>query len=162
VCSSDLKNLARVGLSHRVEQHLADIEADGFRQTGADALFLDVRTPQDCLRHIPSAVTPGATCGFLLPTCNQVSDLLRGLEAGPFTEIEALEVLVRRYKCVPDRLRPEDRMVAHTGFLVFARCMDKPEIFVRTPKEEAPECADEPGQECEPDDPAADTGESVE
>ncbi|MDZ7601728.1 MAG: hypothetical protein U1A06_10185, partial [Hoeflea sp.] len=72
------KNLARVGLSHRVEQHLADIEVDGFQQTGADALFLDVREPQDCLRHIPAAVTPGATCGFLLPTVNQVSDLLRG------------------------------------------------------------------------------------
>jgi tRNA (adenine57-N1/adenine58-N1)-methyltransferase len=133
------KNLARVGLSHRVEQHLGDIEETGFAQTGADALFLDVRTPQDCLRHIQPAVTPGATCGFLLPTTNQVSDLLRGLEAGPFTEIEALEILVRRYKCVPDRLRPEDRMVAHTGFLVFARCMEKPEPFTRPPKVETVE-----------------------
>lgn len=128
------KNLARVGLSHRVEQHLADIEETGFEQTGADALFLDVREPQDCLRHIPAAVTPGATCGFLLPTVNQVSELLRGLEQGPFTEIEALEILVRRYKCVPDRLRPEDRMVAHTGFLVFARCMENPEPFTRPAK----------------------------
>ncbi len=128
------KNLARVGLSHRVQQHLGDIETDGFEETGADALFLDVRTPQDCLRHIQPAVRPGAMCGFLLPTCNQVSDLLRGLEQGPFTELEALEILVRRYKTVPDRLRPEDRMVAHTGFLVFARCMDNPEPFVRAPK----------------------------
>lgn len=128
------KNLARVGLSHRVEQHLANIEETGFLQTGADALFLDVREPQDCLHLIPPAVTPGATCGFLLPTTNQVSDLLRGLEQGPFTEIEALEILVRRYKCVADRLRPEDRMVAHTGYLVFARCMENPEPFTRAPK----------------------------
>ena len=128
------KNLARVGLSHRVEQHLCDIEETGFQQTGADALFLDVRVPQDCLHHIQPAVRPGAMCGFLLPTCNQVSDLLRGLEQGPFTELEALEILVRRYKTVPDRLRPEDRMVAHTGFLVFARCMEKPEPFVRPAK----------------------------
>lgn len=133
------KNLARVGLSHRVTQHLADIEAEGFQQTGADALFLDVREPQDCLRHIQPAVRPGAMCGFLLPTVNQVSELLRGLEQGPFTELEALEILVRRYKTVPDRLRPEDRMVAHTGFLVFARCMENPEPFVRAPKVEAEE-----------------------
>lgn len=131
------KNLERVGLSHRVTQHLADIEETGFQQTDADALFLDVRVPQDVLHHIPPAVRPGAMCGFLLPTCNQVSDLLRGLDEGPFTEIEVLEILVRRYKTVADRLRPEDRMVAHTGFLVFARCMEKPEPFTRPAKIEA-------------------------
>lgn len=141
------KNLARVGLSHRVEQHLCDIEQTGFMHTGADALFLDVREPQDCLRHIPPAVTPGATCGFLLPTCNQVSDLIRGLEQGPFTEIEALEILVRRYKIVPDRLRPEDRMVAHTGFLVFARCMENPEPFTRPAKEPVSETDPDLGPE---------------
>ncbi len=141
------KNLARVGLSHRVTQHLADIETDGFQQTEADALFLDVRVPQDCLHHIPKAVRPGAMCGFLLPTCNQVSDLLRGLEQGPFTELEALEILVRRYKTVPDRLRPEDRMVAHTGFLVFARCMEKPEPFERPAKPEAAESDPDTGVE---------------
>lgn len=141
------KNLARVGLAHRVEQHLCDIEETGFQQTGADALFLDVRVPQDVLHHIQPAVRPGAMCGFLLPTCNQVSDLLRGLEQGPFTELEALEILVRRYKTVPDRLRPEDRMVAHTGFLVFARCMENPAPFVRPPKAEPVEGDPELGPE---------------
>ena len=145
------KNLARVGLSHRVTQHLADIEETGFEQTDADALFLDVRVPQDCLHHIPKAVRPGAMCGFLLPTCNQVSDLLRGLDDGPFTEIEVLEILVRRYKTVADRLRPEDRMVAHTGFLVFARCMEKPAPFTRPPKIESAEADPDLGPETEGD-----------
>lgn len=145
------KNLARVGLSHRVTQHLADIEETGFEQTDADALFLDVRVPQDCLHHIPKAVRPGAMCGFLLPTCNQVSDLLRGLDDGPFTEIEVLEILVRRYKTVADRLRPEDRMVAHTGFLVFARCMEKPAPFTRPPKVEAAEADPDLGPETDGD-----------
>lgn len=31
------------------------------------------------------------------------------------------EILLRFYKAEPDRLRPTDRMVAHTGYLVFAR-----------------------------------------
>jgi tRNA (adenine57-N1/adenine58-N1)-methyltransferase len=121
-----MKNLDRVGLLHRVEQVNQDI-GQGFKHTGADALFLDVREPWLYLEHIPRAVTPGAMCGFLLPTTNQVSDLLRGLDAGPFAEIEVLEILVRRYKPVADRLRPDDRMVAHTGFLIFARYMEKPE-----------------------------------
>ncbi|MGE4556083.1 MAG: tRNA (adenine-N1)-methyltransferase [Desulfovibrionaceae bacterium] len=117
------KNLARVGLEGRVEQTLRDVR-DGFVHTGADALFLDVRTPWEVLEHIPAAVIPGAMTGYLLPTTNQVSDLLRGLEQGPFCDVEVVEILVRRYKPVADRLRPEDRMVAHTGFLVFARCLE--------------------------------------
>ena len=41
-----------------------------------------------------------------------------------------VEIFLRHYKPVPERLRPEDRMVAHTGFLVFARTfaqLDTPE-----------------------------------
>lgn len=146
------KNLERVGLSHRVEQVNQNIE-DGFLHSGADALFLDVRTPWEYLQAIPDAVIPGAMCGFLLPTTNQVSDLLRGLEDGPFADLEVLEILVRRWKPVPDRLRPDDRMVAHTGFLVFARYMEPPKADPKPePVEEKP--AEQAGQ---PEDAATDS-----
>lgn len=114
------KNLARAGLGHNVERFNADIK-DGFLQKNVDALFLDVRTPWEYLDQAAQAVAPGAPLGFLLPTVNQVSRLLSALEAGPFAKPEVLEILLRKYKPVPERLRPEDRMVAHTGFLVFAR-----------------------------------------
>lgn len=117
------RNLDWAGVGQNVEQFNHDI-ADGFLQTGVDALFLDVRTPWDYLEQAAAAVAPGAPLGFLLPTANQVSDLLEGLEKGPFAGIEVLEILVRHYKPVPDRLRPDDRMVAHTGFLIFARQQD--------------------------------------
>lgn len=143
------KNLERVGLAHRVEQVNRNIE-DGFLHSGADALFLDVRTPWEYLPSIPSAVIPGAMCGFLLPTVNQVSDLLRGLEDGPFAEMEVLEILIRRWKPVADRLRPDDRMVAHTGFLVFARYMEQPETLPlpgNVPGDLPEEATDAPGEE---------------
>ncbi|WP_243310297.1 tRNA (adenine-N1)-methyltransferase [Fundidesulfovibrio agrisoli] len=116
------ENLERVGLAHRATRFNLDI-ADGFPEEarGADALFLDVRTPWDYLEQAADIICPGAPVGFLLPTVNQISDLLRGLENSPFEDIEVLEIMLRRYKPVADRLRPEDRMVAHTGFLVFAR-----------------------------------------
>jgi len=114
------KNLEWAGVGHNVEQFNRDI-SEGFLQDNVDALFLDVRTPWDYLEQAAAAVAPGAPLGFLLPTTNQVSDLLAGLEKGPFAGVEVLEILLRRYKPVPDRLRPDDRMVAHTGFLVFAR-----------------------------------------
>lgn len=117
------RNLAWAGVGENVTQHVKDI-AEGFEQTGVDALFLDVRTPWDYLEHAAAAVAPGATLGFLLPVTNQVSRLVEALERGPFANIEVMELLVRRWKPVPDRLRPDDRMVAHTGFLVFARQED--------------------------------------
>lgn len=123
------KNLARAGLDHRVEFTHRDI-AEGFGvedldlEGGADCLFLDVRTPWEYLDQVEAAICKGAPVGFLLPTTNQISDLLAALEIAPFTDVEVLEIMLRRYKPVADRLRPADRMVAHTGFLVFARQQD--------------------------------------
>lgn len=114
------ENLRRAGLAERVEQFNRNIAA-GFLQTDVDAVFLDVRTPWDYLDQAVAALIPGGPMGFLLPTVNQVSMLLEALEQGPFEDVEVLEILLRRYKPVAERLRPEDRMVAHTGFLVFAR-----------------------------------------
>lgn len=118
------QNLARAGLGQNVERHLGEIE-QGFQQSEVDALFLDVRTPWDYLDQAAAALAKGAPIGFLLPTVNQVSQLLAGLEQSDFTDPEVMEILVRRYKPVPERLRPEDRMVGHTGFLVFARQQDR-------------------------------------
>ncbi len=130
------KNLQQNGLSGRVENIHKDIST-GFDQTNVDALFLDVRTPWDYLEHIPGALLPGGPVGFLLPTTNQVSELLAAMEKGPFTSVEVLEILVRRYKPVPERLRPDDRMVAHTGYLIFARLKTEtaPEAPVDDPVE---------------------------
>jgi len=122
------RNLEWAGLGHNVTLYNRDI-VEGFEQTDADALFLDVRTPWDYLEQVIKAVKPGAPLAFLLPTVGQVSNLLKGLERGPFDEVEVEEILVRRWKPIADRLRPEDRMVAHTGFIVFTRQQYKSEQF---------------------------------
>lgn len=123
------RNLEWAGLGGNVTMHCRDI-AEGFGDvTGADALFLDVRTPWEYLGHIPAAVCPGAALAFLVPTVDQVSRLLLGMEQGPFDDLEVCEILVRRWKPVADRLRPEDRMVAHTGFLIFARHQERSEAW---------------------------------
>ena len=59
----------------------------------------------------------------LVPTTNQVSDLVAGLEKSGFVDIAVEELLLRAYKPVPQRLRPEDSMIAHTGYLISARCL---------------------------------------
>jgi tRNA A58 N-methylase Trm61 len=50
-----------------------------------------------------------------------VSMLLSSLERNEFEFVEVSELSLRYYKPVPERLRPTDRMVAHTGYLIFAR-----------------------------------------
>jgi tRNA (adenine57-N1/adenine58-N1)-methyltransferase len=116
------RNLERVGLRDRVTFYSRDIE-QGFGLTDIPAGFIDVRTPWDYVDQLGQALRNGAPAGFLLPTMNQVERLLRALEGSSFTDLEVVEILVRPYKPVADRLRPEDRMVAHTGYLIFCRVM---------------------------------------
>ena len=114
------RNVGEFGLKPYVTLYNADI-SDGFHETDMDACFLDVREPWRFLDHAWNALKGSGFFGALVPTTNQVSLLLEGLLARPFSDVVIEEVLLRRYKPVPARLRPEDRMIAHTGFLLFAR-----------------------------------------
>ncbi len=117
------RNLAQVGLLPYVDLKIRDI-AEGFDETEVDAVFLDVRDAAAYIPQAEAALMLGGLFGSLVPTTNQVSDLLVALEAGNFVDIRVEELLVRSYKPVANRLRPSDRMVAHTGYLVFARKLD--------------------------------------
>jgi tRNA (adenine57-N1/adenine58-N1)-methyltransferase len=114
------KNLERVGLAGRVDLKLRDIAA-GFDETDADAFFLDVQNPYDYLAQVRAALKPGGHFSTLVPTFNQVEKTLRALRQNHFAFIETCELLLRYFKPEPTRLRPTDRMVAHTGYLIFAR-----------------------------------------
>ncbi len=116
------KNVGQLGLDEFVEFKLRDI-ADGFDETDADALFLDVPQPWDYLAQAHRALAGGGFFGCIVPTTNQVSRLIGALAESNFGLIEVEELLLRPYKAVPARLRPMDRMVAHTGYLIFARAL---------------------------------------
>ena len=128
------RNLAWAGLGANVTQYNRDI-VEGFDQTDADALFLDVRTPWEYLDNCLAAVKPGARFAFFVPTVNQVSELLKAMEVRAFADTEVEEIFIRRWKALGDRLRPDDRMIAHTGFLIFARQQERSAEFeARMPK----------------------------
>ncbi len=114
------RNLSRVGVLEFVDFRCRGI-AEGFEEKEVDALFMDVREPQNYVSQVREALAPGSFFGCLVPTTNQVSALLEELERRDFVDLEVSEILLRHYKTVPERLRPEDRMVAHTGYLVFGR-----------------------------------------
>ena len=116
------KNLERLGLDDRVTFKLKDI-SEGFDETGVDALFLDVQNSFDYIRQARDALKSGGFFGSILPTTNQVSRLLVALYQYDFAFVDVCEIILRFYKPVAERLRPTDRMVAHTGFLIFGRPM---------------------------------------
>ncbi len=118
------KNVERVGLSARVEFKLRDIQ-QGFDETDGDAFFLDVPNPWDYISQVRAALKPGAFLCSLVPTFNQVEDLLLAMRRGNFAFIEVCEILLRYFKPEPARIRPTDRMVAHTGFLIFGRRIER-------------------------------------
>ena len=68
-----------------------------------------------------AAIKPGAYLCCLVPTFNQIEDLLHALRRNKFAFVEVCEILLRYFKPEPSRIRPTDRMVAHTGFLIFGR-----------------------------------------
>lgn len=113
-------NLEKMGLLPYVSLYNASI-LDGFEQSNVDALVLDLRTPWLFLEQARLALRPGGFFAAMVPTTNQVTELLKGLEASGFADINVEEVLVRSYKPVPDRLRPDESMVGHTVFLTSAR-----------------------------------------
>jgi len=114
------KNLERVGLASRVDFKLRDIR-EGFDETDADAFFLDVQYPQEYIEQVRAALKPGGFFGTIIPTFNQVEKTLIALKKHKFAFVEVCEVMLRHYKSDPARIRPTDRMVAHTGYLIFAR-----------------------------------------
>lgn len=136
------RNLERVGLSAYVDLKVRDI-AEGFDEREVDALFLDVRTPELYLAQAREALKGGGFFGALVPTTNQVQELLLHLDPHGFADVEVLEILLREYKPVAQRLRPADRMVGHTGYLIFARqTLDETAGYAQGEKEETRSSAD--------------------
>jgi tRNA (adenine57-N1/adenine58-N1)-methyltransferase len=114
------KNVNRLGLLERVEFKLQDI-GSGFDEKDVDAVFLDVPNPSDYLAQVRTTLKPGGYFGSILPTFNQVERLIVTLHNTDFAFVDICEIFLRYYKPVAARLRPTDRMVAHTGYLIFAR-----------------------------------------
>jgi tRNA (adenine57-N1/adenine58-N1)-methyltransferase len=114
------RNLERLGLDMRVEFKLGDI-SNGFSEQNVDACFLDLPNPYDYVQQVRQALKPGGFFCNLVPSYNQVEKLLYVLRREHFAFLEVCEILLRYYKPEPARLRPTDRMVAHTGYLTFGR-----------------------------------------
>lgn len=118
-----IKNLKKNYLDDRVTFKLRNVEA-GFDEKNADALFLDLPNSYDYILQAKAALKPGGFFGSILPTTGQVEKLLRALKEHGFAFTEVCEIFIRYYRTDPNRFRPVDRMVGHTGYLIFSRSLN--------------------------------------
>lgn len=105
--------------SHRIE--VRDVY-DGIAESDLDTVILDVPEPQRAAPHAALAMRANGVLLCWLPTALQVFELVRHLQETPeWSRIRTTESLVRPWHVSSQSLRPAQRMVAHTGFLICAR-----------------------------------------
>ena len=88
----------------------------------ADRVILDMLAPWDCVEVSAEVLVPGGVLVAYVATTTQLSRMVEGLRLdGRFTEPQAQESLVRTWHLEGLAVRPDHRMIGHTGFLVMSR-----------------------------------------
>jgi tRNA (adenine57-N1/adenine58-N1)-methyltransferase catalytic subunit len=101
---------------------LVNGELDPLAPAEADRIILDMLAPWDCVQAAAEALVPGGLICCYVATTTQLSRTVEALRGqGGFDEPAAWESLVRGWHVEGLAVRPEHRMVGHTGFLVTAR-----------------------------------------
>ncbi|MFB4351785.1 tRNA (adenine-N1)-methyltransferase [Microbacterium sp. LS_15] len=101
---------------------LAEALPAEFEPGTVDRVVLDMLAPWECMDVVADALTPGGVVLCYVATATQLSrvaEYIRG--TGLFTDPDASETMVRGWHVEGLAVRPDHRMVAHTGFLLTAR-----------------------------------------
>jgi tRNA (adenine57-N1/adenine58-N1)-methyltransferase len=99
---------------------------DGIDEEALDRIVLDLPEPWRVVKHAVSALRPGGILLAYLPTIGQVARLREEIAQSAFGMAQSLEVLHRTWHVDGQSVRPDHRMVAHTGFLTHARLLVPP------------------------------------
>jgi tRNA (adenine57-N1/adenine58-N1)-methyltransferase len=110
-----------VPLDVEVRDVYAGIDLDG--EDRLDRILLDLPEPWRVVKHAEEVLAPGGILLAYLPTIGQVARLREELAGSAFGMAESLEVLQRSWHVDGQSVRPDHRMVAHTGFLTHARLL---------------------------------------
>lgn len=94
---------------------------EGIDETDLDRVVLDLPEPWQVVKHAERALRPGGILVAYTPSVVQVAQLREAIAAGRFFGAETVEVLQRGWYVEGQAVRPDHRMVAHTGFLTSAR-----------------------------------------
>ncbi|MDR4494568.1 MAG: tRNA (adenine-N1)-methyltransferase [Nitrospirales bacterium] len=120
-----------------------EIGETGSLEWNFDRLVLDLPEPWRVVPHAALALRTGGIYLSYVPTVPQVMQTVQALEQSrAFTLIETFETLLRTWNIKGRSVRPDHRMVAHSGFITVARKVDK-HMF-----KDEPEANDDHSQGC--------------
>jgi tRNA (adenine57-N1/adenine58-N1)-methyltransferase len=103
---------------YRVEQRDC---YEGIDETDLDRVVLDLPEPWQVVKHAARALHPGGLIVGYTPQITQAVQFREALAESSFGMAETMEVLHRNWHIEGQSVRPDHRMVAHTGFLTHAR-----------------------------------------
>jgi tRNA (adenine57-N1/adenine58-N1)-methyltransferase len=114
------ENIRMAGLGDIVTVKLKDIY-EGIDESDVDLVTLDLPQPERVLPHAELALKPGGHLAVFSPCIEHIQRLYAELPKHRFTNCRTIECLVREFEVKPGATRPKTRMIAHTGYLTFAR-----------------------------------------
>ena len=89
-----------------------------------DRVILDMLAPWECVAKAAQVLRPGGVFLAYVATTTQLSATAQAIkEDGHFTEPESSETIVRGWHHEGLAVRPQQRMIGHTGFLIHSRRM---------------------------------------
>ena len=112
--------VALLGPDVAYDVHLRDV-TEGIDEENLDRVILDMPEPWKVIAHAARALRPGGIFLCYLPTINQTQLVRETLREHGFGLEETVEILRRTWHIDGRSVRPDHRMVAHTGFLTSAR-----------------------------------------
>jgi tRNA (adenine57-N1/adenine58-N1)-methyltransferase len=90
-----------------------------------DRVVLDLPEPWQVIPHAATALRSGGIYLSFVPTVPQVTQTVEALErTAVFAMVETFETLLRTWSVQGRSVRPDHRMVAHSGFITVARKVD--------------------------------------
>ena len=101
---------------------LAEVLPETVDEASVDRVVLDMLAPWECLPSVSAALKPGGVLLCYIATATQLSRVAEAIRAtGEYTEPQSSETMVRGWHVQGLAVRPDHRMIAHTGFLITAR-----------------------------------------
>jgi tRNA (adenine57-N1/adenine58-N1)-methyltransferase len=99
----------------------ADVGAIAATGERYDRVVLDLPEPWPLLGPIDGVLDPGGLVCAYVPTTVQMQEIVLSMRSAGYEQVETFEVLHRSWHVTARSVRPDHRMIAHTGFITIGR-----------------------------------------
>ena len=117
---ANIAALAPDATNHRIV--VTDAYENGFAERDLDRILLDLGEPEFMASHAADSLRPGGIVCAFMPTVLQVHRFTMALTQDPRWRLsETIEIMERTWHVSDASVRPDHRMVGHSGFITTAR-----------------------------------------